>query len=471
MTRLKLANLALLIAGTVMLAAGALLAQSVVIGNGVIVVTQVPTAGANQPKTEPAAVQSDDPQPTGGPHIPGPTINADVTEWVIFVSDPYSSDMNRKELSKDTLPSFIDELRDSPADTDKSDIPPIGVIRIVPDGSVEKDATIDVSLTYKGGRALGSWPVARVRSSGILWQDLQLADKPAAPQPAMPEGAWIAPLRVGQLIQSDKAAEPFLLYDLEVTYPVSLQLAVGDSDTHYSVVQPMDAPLYDLTFYKRDANGHWQTASIATLAKTPGSVMRAPEKPATPVAPPGVRVMRAAIMPPPAATQAATTGPATQPAGTVVTLVPMTEGDDTVLAPWRAKLADAGVTASDQDVALKILGHYALDKTRLTAIYRMDPAELDKVLALEVVPQPKKISRIALVVVTQIDPAIENEMDVLIAKLGAPSWKDREAAMKEIIKLGPVARTRLEKATKDKDMEIVYRAEQLLDQLTNPSNP
>src|SRR5271170_1137216 len=142
MIRLKLPNPALLIAGAVMLAAGALLAQPVVIGNGVIVVTGGPASVVDQSKTEPAGGQSDSTQPADGTHIPGPTINVDVTEWVILVGDPYSSGMNRKELSKDTLPSFIDELRDTPSDTDKSDIPPVGVIRLVPDGSIGKDATI-----------------------------------------------------------------------------------------------------------------------------------------------------------------------------------------------------------------------------------------------------------------------------------------------------------------------------------------
>ena len=74
---------------------------------------------------------------------------------------------------------------------------------------------------------------------------------------------------------------------------------------------------------------------------------------------------------------------------------------------------------------LKILAKQALDEKRLTAIYRMDPAELDRILPLEVVPQPKKVSRIALVVVTGIDPAIGDELDQLIKKLGDPAWKNR----------------------------------------------
>ena len=107
------------------------------------------------------------------------------------------------------------------------------------------------------------------------------------------------------------------------------------------------------------------------------------------------------------------------------------------------RLAAAGVSPADQEIVLKkSFARYALDRKRLTAVYQMDAAELDKLLPLEIVPQPKKISRIALVIVTQIDPAIGDDLDRLIAQLGNPDWKLREAAMSEIRKLGNIAKPR-----------------------------
>ena len=141
------------------------------------------------------------------------------------------------------------------------------------------------------------------------------------------------------------------------------------------------------------------------------------------------------------------------------------------MAPWRAKLAAAGVSAADQEIVLEILARQALDAKRLTAIYRMDPAELDRILPLEIVPQPKNISRIALVVVKGIDPAIDTELGDWIVQLGDPSWKRREAAMKEIGKLGVRAKPQLEKAVNNKDTEIAYRAEQLLGALATGAVP
>ncbi|HUO07569.1 MAG TPA: hypothetical protein VM008_04660 [Phycisphaerae bacterium] len=425
--------------------------------------------------------QTTSPAPAAtNPALEGPTINGTLTEWVIFVGDPYSTELNRKELARNTLPPFVNEVRDAPsadgssgkADAASADTPiPIGVIRFTPAGPIDKGTTIDVAVSYKEGRALGSWPPAKVRSAGILWQDVMMADKADSGPATLPDKSWIAPLRSGDNLRSGTTTEPFLLYDLEVTYPIGLQLATT-GDGQYSVVQPMDATMHDLTFYKRDGSGHWKTASISALGKTAGSVLHAVEKP-KPAAPApvvaGARrvviVNGRAVISPPASQPAPATAPATQPQGAQIALAPFAGADAKILSFWDARLAEAGVAAGDRDVALKILGQYALDKTRLNAIYRMDPAELDKILPLEIVPQPTKISRIALVVLTNIDPAIETELDEQIARLGSRSWKEREAAMETIARMGEMAKNRLEKATSDKDTEIAYRAEQLLDML------
>ena len=154
--------------------------------------------------------------------------------------------------------------------------------------------------------------------------------------------------------------------------------------------------------------------------------------------------------------------------GTEMTLGSASADNETLLASWRKKLADAGVSSGDQQIVLKILGRYALDPKRLTAVYRIDPAEFDRLLPLEIVPQPRKVSRIALVVVTGIDPSLGDELKEWIKQLGDPSWEKREAAMEEIKKMGAKAKSQLEAAAKDKDMEVVYRVEQLLQAASAP---
>jgi hypothetical protein len=406
---------------------------------------------------------------------PAPAVKIAVTEWVILVADQYLRQVNRMESIGDTLPSFIDERRTPPAEKENASAPmPIGVIRFTATGPLNQDDRFDVSLNYKDGRALGSWPPANVRSSGILWQDLkwQTGADAGAAMP-IPDNSWIAPLRSGdRRLQLKSVAEPFLLYDVELEYPVSLKVTGGAKGV-YNVVQPMDAPVHDLTFYQQGSDGHWKTGTLPTLAKTAGSSMvAAPEAPTTAAAgrrvflntangPVQMVMVNGKLVP---LQKTPTTAPATtQPHGTELTLADSPATGENVLAPWGTALGNAGVSSSDQKVALAILAKYALTPDRLTAVYRMDPAELEKVMPLEVVPQPEKITRIALVVVTGIDPKIQDELDDWIAKLGSKSWTEREASMAKLKKMGAIAKERLVKATKDKDMEIVYRAEQLLE--------
>jgi hypothetical protein len=329
---------------------------------------------------------------------------------------------------------------------------------------------------------LGHWPRGKVRSAGLLWQDLSLAAETAEPH-KLPEGSWLEQLRGGSSsLLSGTTRESFLLYDVELPYPVAIQVKAGEGGK-YSVAHGMDAPLRNLTFYKRDADNHWRTASIASLPKAAGfaksAVPAAASTKAVPAKQPvtyyvsvnGIVVPREVSSQPAAKADSTPAAAVVKPnaaiKGTEIALGPATETNDTVLAPWRAKLAEAGVSAADQDVVLKILARYALDPKRLTAVYRIDPAELDRILPLEVVPQPKKVSRIALVIVKGIDPAIGDELEQLIKKLGDPSWKIREAATAEIKRFGIRAKSQLEEAAKNKDTEIAFRAEQLLMGISN----
>lgn len=428
------------------------------------------------------------------PALPSPTVNVSVVDWAIFVADVSKPEFNARELFRDSLPPIVEDLRTArPADKAKPGEPgPIGVIRFATDGALEADTDVDVQVSYKGGRALGHWPKAKVRSSGLLWQDVRLSPKAGQTRP-LPEGSWVESLRSGGLpLAAGPTKEPFLLYDVELAYPMTLQ--VTGKEGKYSVASGMDAPLRDFTLYKRSSDGHWQTGALESLSKaaglpaTPGPAETKPDEKTAEVKASATAVVtrmalggRVVTLANSIAGSAATpSNPQTTPTpalpagtkGTDLTLAPSPATDAALLAPWRAKLATAGVSAGDQELALKILGQLVLDSKRLTAVYRVDQAELDRILPLEIVPQPKKVARIALVVVTGIDPAIGDELDEWIKKLGDPSWKTREAATAEIKKLGIRAKSKLEEAAKSPDTEIAYRAEQLLGTMTSePDQP
>jgi len=404
------------------------------VGLGMATTTEPATAPATQARTMPA----------------GPTVNVEITEWVVFIADMTSKQLNRREAFDNTLPSFVNNSRREAAVKSAA---PMGVIRLTPTGLVNTDVAIDVQVMCKTGKVLGHWPPGKPRGSGVLWQDVHFAATTEKPR-ELPTDTWMGDLRgegggaVGQMLTCGTVTEPFLLYDLEVSHTVNLQVASGE-EGKYKVANTTDSAMLDLTFYKKAASGKWRTGKLEKLEKTAALPTTAP------------------------ATSQPTSQPASQPAvAEAAELVMSEEGldDDAVLAFWRTRLAEANVSPNDQQLILKILTNHALDARRLTAIYRMDPVELDKLLQLEVVPQAQKVSRIALVVVRDIDPAVADEISELIGQLGDASWERREAAMTELRKIGVKAKPQLEKAVKekDKDLEIVYRAEQLLQAIAGP---
>jgi hypothetical protein len=92
----------------------------------------------------------------------------------------------------------------------------------------------------------------------------------------------------------------------------------------------------------------------------------------------------------------------------------------------------------------------------------LNQERMDELLPEEVVPVPAKSVRVGIVIVRNIDPEINKEIAVLIKQLGDEEWSKREEAQKKLVTFGRAAKSALDKAAKDKDMEIVWRAEAVL---------
>jgi len=121
------------------------------------------------------------------------------------------------------------------------------------------------------------------------------------------------------------------------------------------------------------------------------------------------------------------------------------------------------------DLIMAILQKHVPDKQRLTAVYRLSQEDLDRMIPQDVVPSPKKTTRVGLVILRNIDPGISKEVDALIAQLGDADWNKREAAHKQLTELGRAAQPQLQTATRNKDLEIAYRAEKLLKAIGAPT--
>ena len=102
---------------------------------------------------------------------------------------------------------------------------------------------------------------------------------------------------------------------------------------------------------------------------------------------------------------------------------------------------------------------------RATLVYRLDPGQIEDLLSLDVTPEPEAIYRTAIVIHINADPDFQSKIQGLIRQLGDESWQKREAAQASLKTILRPARHLLEQALKNKDMEIVYRAEQLLEEV------
>jgi hypothetical protein len=165
----------------------------------------------------------------------------------------------------------------------------------------------------------------------------------------------------------------------------------------------------------------------------------APATPAKPAAPPGVEVTLADPAP---GDQA--------------------KGKTTVAEALSQRLTKAGLSTNEVQLVMQQIGPLVLENQALIAIGRMEPAAIDSKLTLSVFPEPRKLVRVPLVIMLNIDPQIGGEMDQLIAQLGDAKYSVREAAQKRLTELGPRAFDALKKAINHADMEIVVRAERVL---------
>ena len=87
---------------------------------------------------------------------------------------------------------------------------------------------------------------------------------------------------------------------------------------------------------------------------------------------------------------------------------------------------------------------------------------IDEAVSLDVFPVPEKFVRTAVIVTHGIDPRLQDRARTLVKALGDTSPRAREDAETALFELGPVAVPVLEDALREKDVEIVFRAERIL---------
>jgi hypothetical protein len=410
----------------------------------------------------------------------------EVQEWAIFIADPNQPRANAISLFKSTLPEDANDRRVTDDDADQKVPCPAGVIRFIGEPKDVDKTLVDTLMTITGGEFIGNWPKGKKQPNRMLWDNVALSAD-AGNLLKIGDKHWFNQLRAGNslYLAKDRGSERFLLYDCEFNFQVPVKIN-GSTDAGVDLANISASPLYDLTIYKPQGST-WRVGSVDQIKAAEGA-----KKPPAPASKPSltagatrptteaafVEAKPAATKPSPATTKSTTrvarssSEPSSAPTTSVAAQLTYETGEGKsatdVVNGWKEKLAAAGLAPTDLDTICAILSKHALDPKRLTVVYRMDPAEMDRILPLEIVPQPRKITRVGLMIVRNIDPAIAQEIDQLIVQLGNDEWSQREAAEKRLRELGLAAKPKLEQAVKNKDLEIVYRAERLMQAFAKP---
>jgi hypothetical protein len=98
----------------------------------------------------------------------------------------------------------------------------------------------------------------------------------------------------------------------------------------------------------------------------------------------------------------------------------------------------------------------------LIVVAHLSREAIDEIVLLDVFPTPKKFVRVAAVIAHGVDPRLQDRARLLVKQLGDQGHKVREEAETQLFDLGPVAIPVLEDALREKDIEIVFRAERIL---------
>jgi len=134
----------------------------------------------------------------------------------------------------------------------------------------------------------------------------------------------------------------------------------------------------------------------------------------------------------------------------------------------RKALLAAGLYEAEADSLLSIWRPGFFERGGVTALFVLPRAEYDRMLPLEIEPQPGEIVRVGVA----LYPAMEASLEVakraaeLIAKLDSDDFKARDAATKGLLEMGPAVFPHVEAALKAaKSAEVQSRCRDILEAL------
>jgi len=416
----------------------------------------------------------------------------DISVWL---GDPTVEHYNNRNRYPNAMPSSVRTARQDADSPDEMLPAPFAVITFY--GDPVDDFEIDLQL--KNGRFLAHWPPARSKSKRMRWYGAKLVTQLDNEHRLahVPDTHLFDKLRsaAGLYLRQEAHAERFLAYDAELYEKLPMKLRGGPD--RYQAINTGKFPLHDLLIVAPEG----KQLRVGWLEELPAAKIDTPpdggsQKEA--VAETGSATKQ---MAPAASTTTTKKAPASKPedgdesdaknddeareasgkngenaendgdhaAGVeIVMSSPLARGSaelaNQTSESLERRLQKAGLTEAEAHFLVERYAKTISDPDKLIVSFCIPQSELDTQLPLAFYPESAKLIRVGLVIVFNLDPKVAVDVDNLITQLGNEDYAVRQAAHEKLVDLGSIAVPALEKAKKNPDMEIVIRAERILQQ-------
>jgi len=351
-------------------------------------------------------------------------------DLVVLHADHFSESANDPEIVGSTLFAPIphsDRRVYSPNDNLMGNRPmPLGFITF--QGEFAQPTRVRLDLRYEGAAFHAHWPIyAQKGPYSVDWFDVHRADADQRTDGDDSGTHWLSPLRRAAdrqwlAVSTGPAAERYLLYDASLPFQPRMSLAYENERFQIIDNQAGEAPTPPLTMLIQRNEATWSNdTQTAPWPEATVQIAHAPDQ-ATYYSSPRE-----------------------------------------VLAPLVQLLTDRGYNEQEIEVALGMVEMTAMQRSTVSLVYVMPDEQINNYISLRFSPQPTRVVRTAIVVVTNIDPNLGDQLDLLIAQLGADEWVVRDRAQWELINMGQAPIEKLQEMTESPDPEIAFRARQILD--------
>ena len=415
-------------------------------------------------------------------------------EWSVWLAEPQGKEINTLASHASAMPGVVETERSRRREADKPAPSPVGVMTLYG----EPPEVVDIDLRIAAGRPIAQWPRSEGKASRLRWLDLKLS-KELTNREALayiPEGHWFHQARDlgGLYLQLKKGGriERFLTYDIE--FQTTLAVRLDGNAEQYKVANLGKHPLNDVLLIVPGPEGRrvgWLESTAAgagAAGATPATPAGARAGAAQPAGARAARVVRAGnavvvVAAPPGAVAApvqlppGANAPAGQPNAAGQPAVKETITDIAISGPLavdsdefkektsdelRKRLAAAGLKEAEVNLLHSLYAKHFFESDSIQIVFRMPQEAIDEMTPLTVEPENTKVKRVALVIARNVDPLLRDDVQKLVTDLGDPSYAKREHAEKRLKALGRLAIPNLKEALKNKDTEVVMRAERLL---------